>query len=349
MNKELLQLIADNISTGIDNATPSKYLRRISGLTERELRKCIEQMRRSGCVIISAPSGGYFKPEKLEEVSKRRAAGHAVYSLRCNPLESWQKIWKHHSRRTEAATMSEKRYYWLKLKEDFFDEKYIRALRKLPQGDSLVVVYLKMQLKSLKNEGLLRYEGIMPDCVSELAMTIDEEENVTRLAVDALLRFGVVERMSNDDLYMIAMQKFMGSEGSSAERMRNLRERHKKEETSQCDESASLCYGEIDIDKEIEKDIDKEIDKKPSRHKYGEYKNVLLSDTDLEKLKAEFPLDYEDRINRLSEYMRSTGKSYKDHLATIRSWARRDNKQQTTDNEQPQGKYYDPSVLEAFK
>lgn len=62
---------------------------------------------------------------------------------------------------------------------------------------------------------------------------------------------------------------------------------------------------------------------KETRHKYGEYKNVLLSDTDLEKLKSEFPTDWETRIEKLSCYMESTGKSYKNHLATIRNWARR--------------------------
>mgnify|MGYP002762549382 CR=1 FL=1 len=72
------------------------------------------------------------------------------------------------------------------------------------------------------------------------------------------------------------------------------------------------------------------IDTKPSgehretRHKYGEYENVLLSDTDLAKLKAEFPTDWEERVERLSAYMASTGKGYKSHLATIRNWARRD-------------------------
>lgn len=62
---------------------------------------------------------------------------------------------------------------------------------------------------------------------------------------------------------------------------------------------------------------------KPTRHKYGQYSNVLLSDEDLKKLKSEFS-DWEKRIERLSEYMASTGKSYKNHLATIRNWARRD-------------------------
>ena len=60
------------------------------------------------------------------------------------------------------------------------------------------------------------------------------------------------------------------------------------------------------------------------RHKHGTYQNVLLSDEDLQKLQTEFPGDWQRRIERLSEYMASTGKSYKDHLATIRAWARKD-------------------------
>lgn len=77
------------------------------------------------------------------------------------------------------------------------------------------------------------------------------------------------------------------------------------------------------------------IETKPSgehrnqRHKYGEYSNVLLSDTDLAKLKSEFPNDWEERIERLSAYMASTGKTYKNHLATIRNWAKRDSESQS--------------------
>ena len=64
--------------------------------------------------------------------------------------------------------------------------------------------------------------------------------------------------------------------------------------------------------------------KKPERHKYGEYKNVLLTDEELEKLKDEYPRDYSQRISRLSEYMASKGVAYKNHLATIRAWAKKD-------------------------
>lgn len=79
------------------------------------------------------------------------------------------------------------------------------------------------------------------------------------------------------------------------------------------------------------------------RHKYGEYNNVLLSDSELEKLKSEFPSDFEERIENLSSYIASTGKTYKNHLATIRNWARK---------EKPKAKnrpdYYDISRYEKF-
>lgn len=89
-----------------------------------------------------------------------------------------------------------------------------------------------------------------------------------------------------------------------------------------------------------EKNIKKEI-----RHQYGQYNNVLLSDTELEKLKSEFS-DYEQRIERLSEYIASTGKTYKNHLATIRSWSRRDNKSKDDSTETKQS--YDIDFLDRY-
>lgn len=68
---------------------------------------------------------------------------------------------------------------------------------------------------------------------------------------------------------------------------------------------------------------------KPVKHKYGEYKNVLLTDEELDKLKEEYP-DWEERIERLSSYVASTGKSYKSHYATIRNWARKDEQKPQT-------------------
>ena len=68
----------------------------------------------------------------------------------------------------------------------------------------------------------------------------------------------------------------------------------------------------------------KEISKE--KHRYGEYHNVLLSDDELAKLKSEFPSDWQERIERVSGYCASKGKTYKNYLATIRNWARNETK-----------------------
>lgn len=89
-----------------------------------------------------------------------------------------------------------------------------------------------------------------------------------------------------------------------------------KPQQTACDFIAST----VEVSRE-EKEKDKK--KAPVRKAYGEYRNVLLSDEELEKLQTEFP-DWEERIEACSSYCASKGKRYKNYLATIRSWARRD-------------------------
>ena len=75
--------------------------------------------------------------------------------------------------------------------------------------------------------------------------------------------------------------------------------------------------------------------KREERHKYGEYKNVLLSDEELEKLQKELP-DWQNMVERLSEYIASSGKKYKSHYATLRSWNRREPKQKKPPQQYPE-------------
>ena len=86
----------------------------------------------------------------------------------------------------------------------------------------------------------------------------------------------------------------------------------------------SIVENSVDKYSVVESSIGEDKPPHATRHKYGQYNNVLLSDEDYTKLQEEFPNDYEVRIERLSEYIASTGKSYKSHLATIRAWARKD-------------------------
>lgn len=78
------------------------------------------------------------------------------------------------------------------------------------------------------------------------------------------------------------------------------------------------------VEDSVGKDNEEAAPPKTTRHKYGMYENVLLTDEDYQKLQEEFPTDFTERIERLSEYIASTGKKYKSHLATIRAWARKD-------------------------
>ena len=71
--------------------------------------------------------------------------------------------------------MAEKRYFWLKLFDDFFTSKRIKKLRNLAGGDTYTIIYLKMQLKALKDEGYLYFDGVMDDFAEELALDIDEK------------------------------------------------------------------------------------------------------------------------------------------------------------------------------
>lgn len=67
---------------------------------------------------------------------------------------------------------------------------------------------------------------------------------------------------------------------------------------------------------------------KSTKKKYGEYQNVFFTDEQYEKLITEFPTDYNERIEKLDCYIQSTGKKYKDCLATIRNWARKEKEEQ---------------------
>ena len=97
----------------------------------------------------------------------------------------------------------------------------------------------------------------------------------------------------------------------------------KRQEADGKNSKCHLPHGKNAQEKEEEKEKEEDSKERVKRKKYGEYKNVLLTDEELAKLQEEFP-DYLQRIERLSEYMAQHGKSYKSHLAVIRAWARND-------------------------
>jgi chromosome segregation ATPase len=162
------------------------------------------------------------------------------------------------------------------------------------------------------------------------------KESTVTMALNVFSDFGMIEIV--DGVITIpnwGKHQSLDQLESKKTYMRNYMKEYREKQkllTGKTNSKTNVSSADKDIEEEREEEIDKEdiVDKpqKQTRHKYGYYNNVLFTDADLEKLKAEFP-DWEQRIERLSEYIASTGKSYKNHLATIRAWARKDNQGRT--------------------
>ena len=150
-----------------------------------------------------------------------------------------------------------KKYFWLKLRESFFDEKLHKYIRSLPSGDTLLIAYLKMQLKSLRTEGFIKYDQILPSSEEELAMILDEDVNTIKLLLGALEKARAIEIMDDGSIYMLAMQELIGKEGSSAERVRNFRARQ-KQKALQCNIDVTKCNTESELEIESEKELEQD-------------------------------------------------------------------------------------------
>ena len=245
--------------------------------------------------------------------------------------------------------MANKKYYWLKLKRDFFKRHDIRIIEEMPNGKDYILFYLKLLLESIDHEGNLRFSDAIPYNEQMLSVVTNTNVDIVKAAMNLFIELNMIEVFDDQTIYMNEVEKLIGSETASAERVRRHRLASQTSDNAlQCNTvvtTSNDCVTQsksIEKDKDKELDLDKEIEKekkdkpsKPPRHKYGLYNNVLLSDEDMEKLKVEFPSDYQERIDRLSEYIESKGAKYKNHLATIRAWDRRYKEKHTSQPEQP--------------
>lgn len=226
---------------------------------------------------------------------------------------------------------------WIKITTDIFDDEKILLIESLPEADSIIVIWFKLLCLAGKqnNSGVFMMGNSMPYTDSMLATIFRRKESTVQLALQTFQQFGMIDIIDNvitipnwekhqsiDQLEKIKAQ--------TRERVAKHREKQKQITcNATCNATVTECNAtdKIREDKNrLDKIREEKEDIKPTRHKYGEYNNVLLSDEDYQKLITEFPNDYEDRIERLSSYIESTGKKYKNHLATIRNWARNDTK-----------------------
>lgn len=235
---------------------------------------------------------------------------------------------------------------WIKITTDMFDNRKIKHLRRLPDGNNIVLIWVMLLTLAgrCNSGGMIFLTENIPYTPKMLADELDFEESTVQLALNALEKLGMVQSDSAGFLAVTGWTEHQNIEGMDkireSKRLAQARWRAKQKALQSTVDSTRCLVddAEEDIEEDIERDkeeLPKGNSKKAPKHKYGEYNNVLLTDDELDNLKAEYP-DWEERIERLSSYVASTGKSYKSHYATIRNWARKDQTAQPVRQQQNQ-------------
>ena len=145
------------------------------------------------------------------------------------------------------------------METDYLTSPKIKKLRKIAGGDTYTIIYLKMQLLSVKNGGVLEYSGIEPSFPEELALILDEDEDNVKITVNFLESMGLLVAGENGEFLLPEAAEKIGSESESAERVRRFR----ANKALPCNDDVTQC----NTDKEKE-------NKKEKRRTDKEEKNI---------------------------------------------------------------------------
>lgn len=253
--------------------------------------------------------------------------------------------------------MAYKGYYYLKLNENFFDSDELKILESMENGYLYSNILLKLYLKALKGEGKLMFNEYIPYDAKMLSTITGHNVDVVEKAIRIFQSMKLIEVLDNGTIYMLNIQKLIGSMSSEGLRKAEYRERinieKEKSGTSlgQCPNiNINSNYNSIsnyNIEKDntniqvdninnistaselkenhlqeeslLEEVTARSKTSKEPKHKYGTYKNILLTDKELQKLKEEFD-NWEEVINYVDEAIEMKGYKYKSHYLAIRKW-----------------------------
>ena len=220
-----------------------------------------------------------------------------------------------------------RKYYYLKLKENYFDDDSIVLLESMQDGVLYSNILLKLYLKSLKHGGRLQLDEDIPYTAQMIATITRQQIGTVERALQIFLKLGLVEVLDSGTFYMSNIELLIGQSSTEAERKRAARLQNKALSALQTSGGHLSDIRPPEIEIELEKEIEKEREGEtghPAPAAYGRYNNVILTDTELSGLKTELPDKWEYYIDRLSCHIASTGKQYHSHAATIYKWAQED-------------------------
>ena len=220
-----------------------------------------------------------------------------------------------------------RKYYYLKLKENYFDDDSIVLLESMQDGVLYSNILLKLYLKSLKHGGRLQLDEDIPYTAQMIATITRQQIGTVERALQIFLKLGLVEVLESGTFYMSNIELLIGQSSTEAERKRAARLQNKALSALRTSGGHLSDIRPPEIEIELEKEIEKEREGEtghPAPAAYGRYNNVILTDTELSGLKTELPDKWEYYIDRLSCHIASTGKQYHSHAATIYKWAQED-------------------------
>lgn len=166
-----------------------------------------------------------------------------------------------------------KKYYYLKLKDNFFESEELVLLQSLPEGYIYSDILMKLYLKSLKNEGRLMFKDHIPYNLDMLAIVVRHPAALVKEALRHFRDLGLVDVLDNGAIFMLEIQNFIGKGSSEADRKRQYRKKIEEEKQLLLGQMSSECPNgtnvqqmsqqrppEIEIELDIEKEIESELD-----------------------------------------------------------------------------------------
>lgn len=166
-----------------------------------------------------------------------------------------------------------KRYYWIQLAQDFFKSKEMKLLRKIAGGDTHTIIYLKMMLISLEDNGIIYFDGVADNLAEEISLLIDEDVENIKITLVFLQSKGLLTKVSDREYFLEQVPEMVGSETASTRRSR----KHREVKALQCNTDATKRNGDIEIDTEKDKDIKKDIDKDINKDKQNFVQEVEMN------------------------------------------------------------------------
>ncbi len=191
-------------------------------------------------------------------------------------------------------------YFWLKIDENFFKNLAIKKARKTKGGDTWVVIYQRLMLRSLETNGILYYEGALGNLEEELALMLDETVEDMSMTLSYFKSTGLIQIDDENNAEMLQVPALIEQETNWARYQRKQREKKKIDKLDNVQPLSNHCPTELELEIDIEKEIDKEVEASTATSTNSDFKNLIeLYQTNFGIVK---PILYDDLKADLEDY-----------------------------------------------